>query len=268
MINCEVCGEPMPLGEEMFKYHGYSGKCPKPPLKREGKPTNEELESELATIRADHERIIASWKAEENDWREMNDRLRKWKAEALGVLEQCAAVFMQDDLTHGNINSQRMQQLCEETINAAKRETVPCDDEGCEHYGTPHEHVVAVQINAAGRESDLAPAWGHSAVPVNAAHSGPAGAAPDVEWLHYFIDRIPYDDPQSLAEVNRGHRIVDALASSDTRAKALREAAAICFNLRVNLKQRGGPADSVTSARDALSNAENAILALIGKEGA
>jgi hypothetical protein len=27
--NCELCGEPMPAGEEMFKYHGYSGPCPK-----------------------------------------------------------------------------------------------------------------------------------------------------------------------------------------------------------------------------------------------
>jgi len=31
---CELCGEPMPVGEEMFKYHGYSGDCPKPPLER------------------------------------------------------------------------------------------------------------------------------------------------------------------------------------------------------------------------------------------
>jgi hypothetical protein len=29
---CELCGEPMPEGEEMFKYHGYSGPCPKPML--------------------------------------------------------------------------------------------------------------------------------------------------------------------------------------------------------------------------------------------
>ena len=29
---CELCGEPMPPGEEMFKFHGYSGSCPKPPL--------------------------------------------------------------------------------------------------------------------------------------------------------------------------------------------------------------------------------------------
>lgn len=29
---CELCGEPMPPGESMFKFHGYSGPCPKPPL--------------------------------------------------------------------------------------------------------------------------------------------------------------------------------------------------------------------------------------------
>lgn len=35
MTKCELCGEPMPAGEEMFKYHGYSGPCPKPPLQRD-----------------------------------------------------------------------------------------------------------------------------------------------------------------------------------------------------------------------------------------
>lgn len=34
MEKCEICGEPMPAGEEMFKYHGYSGPCPKPLLGR------------------------------------------------------------------------------------------------------------------------------------------------------------------------------------------------------------------------------------------
>lgn len=29
---CSICGEPMPRGEEMFKFHGYSGPCPKLPL--------------------------------------------------------------------------------------------------------------------------------------------------------------------------------------------------------------------------------------------
>lgn len=27
--HCSLCGEPMPEGEQMFKYHGYSGPCPK-----------------------------------------------------------------------------------------------------------------------------------------------------------------------------------------------------------------------------------------------
>lgn len=25
---CQLCGEPMPTGETMFKFHGYSGPCP------------------------------------------------------------------------------------------------------------------------------------------------------------------------------------------------------------------------------------------------
>lgn len=29
---CQICGEPMPAGEEMFNYHGLSGDCPKSPL--------------------------------------------------------------------------------------------------------------------------------------------------------------------------------------------------------------------------------------------
>ena len=29
---CDLCGEPMPEGESMFRMHGYSGPCPKPPL--------------------------------------------------------------------------------------------------------------------------------------------------------------------------------------------------------------------------------------------
>lgn len=28
---CALCGEPMPNGEEMFQYHGYSGPCPVKP---------------------------------------------------------------------------------------------------------------------------------------------------------------------------------------------------------------------------------------------
>lgn len=33
MTNCELCGEPMPPNETMFRFHGYSGPCPKPSLR-------------------------------------------------------------------------------------------------------------------------------------------------------------------------------------------------------------------------------------------
>ncbi len=35
MNYCQLCGEPMAPGEEMFNYHGFSGPCPKPPLAKE-----------------------------------------------------------------------------------------------------------------------------------------------------------------------------------------------------------------------------------------
>ena len=35
MSKCGICGEPMPEGEEMFRYHGFSGDCPRPPLPRD-----------------------------------------------------------------------------------------------------------------------------------------------------------------------------------------------------------------------------------------
>lgn len=31
---CELCGEPMPEGESMFKFHGYSGDCPRKPIRK------------------------------------------------------------------------------------------------------------------------------------------------------------------------------------------------------------------------------------------
>lgn len=37
IAKCELCGFTMPRGEEMFKYHWYSGKCPGPPLPQKKK---------------------------------------------------------------------------------------------------------------------------------------------------------------------------------------------------------------------------------------
>lgn len=35
MATCGICGEPMVEAESMFKFHGFLGPCPKPPLKKE-----------------------------------------------------------------------------------------------------------------------------------------------------------------------------------------------------------------------------------------
>jgi hypothetical protein len=49
----------MPEGEEMFKFHGYSGSCPKEPLPRP-KTELETLRERLAAIRAAIDEIVVS----------------------------------------------------------------------------------------------------------------------------------------------------------------------------------------------------------------
>lgn len=34
-MRCDICGEPMPEGEQMFKFHGFSGPCPRAQQKTE-----------------------------------------------------------------------------------------------------------------------------------------------------------------------------------------------------------------------------------------
>ena len=50
---CELCGEPMPPGEEMFNYHGYSGLCPAPPLPKPKPPQDDPAALEAALKWAD-----------------------------------------------------------------------------------------------------------------------------------------------------------------------------------------------------------------------
>ena len=47
---CELCGEPMPEGEEMFKVHGYSGGCPKPSLTKSVPIMNDRHPSHVTRI--------------------------------------------------------------------------------------------------------------------------------------------------------------------------------------------------------------------------
>lgn len=47
---CGLCGEPMPEGEQIFEYHGYSGPCPKPPLPQASKP-NTRFDPDASSIK-------------------------------------------------------------------------------------------------------------------------------------------------------------------------------------------------------------------------
>ncbi len=50
IAKCKLCGEPMPEGEEMFYYHGYSGDCPKPPLPKIIPPISEKIATILFDV--------------------------------------------------------------------------------------------------------------------------------------------------------------------------------------------------------------------------
>ena len=53
-VKCELCGEPLSPEESMFRFHGYFGPCPKPPLPRT-KPFPERVEDKAR-------KVYAAWK--------------------------------------------------------------------------------------------------------------------------------------------------------------------------------------------------------------
>ena len=74
---CVICGEPMPEGEEMFEFHGYSGPCPAPPLpKTEIK--NPLLDAAKAAYRKHH------LNDDSIGWQELSDILFNALTETMG----------------------------------------------------------------------------------------------------------------------------------------------------------------------------------------
>lgn len=62
---CGLCGEPMQPGEEMFKFHGSMGDCPKPPLGVKASETRQEYrelteaeKGQIASIKHSGEEMI------------------------------------------------------------------------------------------------------------------------------------------------------------------------------------------------------------------
>ena len=97
---CELCGEPMPTGEEMFKFHGYSGPCPKPPLER---PTS----SDHAKVTEEDRKLAARWGKE---WLTNHLFTRK---EAKASLAQLLADAIQDARLKEAESARRAVMRCE-----------------------------------------------------------------------------------------------------------------------------------------------------------
>ena len=88
---CSICGEPMPEGETMFKYHGYSGPCPKPPLLQPHQRRVVDEKTELDKKATDLSNFIGTGQifttldpAEQERLREQNDVMWKY-SEILGA---------------------------------------------------------------------------------------------------------------------------------------------------------------------------------------
>lgn len=67
-VNCELCGEPMPNGEEMFKYHGYSGPCPKPAAGKKAPVPLTALETNLLDALKNLVDLAKNQVADAEDW--------------------------------------------------------------------------------------------------------------------------------------------------------------------------------------------------------
>jgi hypothetical protein len=100
--NCEMCGDPMPPGEEMFKFHGYSGPCPKPIKPLSSK--HDELKSELAReLKAHCGTIDRAERAEQQ-----RDKLLSALNQVLTILRDLdcpldVRVNMAHDVAHENV---------------------------------------------------------------------------------------------------------------------------------------------------------------------
>lgn len=127
---CELCGEPMPQGEEMFKFHGYSGPCPKPPLPRP--PSLAEASQRLLDLinelpeepGGQQDRVFAAY--EFDDLRAALAALPKAPSPTPGEVEEALALDRLlscaragDRATRAYENQTEIIEKCEATLRAA-----------------------------------------------------------------------------------------------------------------------------------------------------
>lgn len=91
VAKCQLCGEPMPPGEEMFNFHGYSGPCPKPPLPKLANGV------ELIEIERSRQVTDCGWTAENDD--------KQTGAELIACADRIIAEVLEKDDSEANRSS-------------------------------------------------------------------------------------------------------------------------------------------------------------------
>lgn len=108
MSECELCGHPMPAGETMFKFHGFSGPCPGPPLTNPGEP------DELTSLRSENARLRKALETEQTmhaAWRKRAEEAET--ATPRGVLSICPNAKPVDPSQLTEFQSQREEDIKE-----------------------------------------------------------------------------------------------------------------------------------------------------------
>ena len=60
---CAICGQPLPTGEEMFIYHGFSGPCPTTPVEEEDAPVGQWMLVVVLVFITGVSFVLALWEA-------------------------------------------------------------------------------------------------------------------------------------------------------------------------------------------------------------
>ncbi len=119
---CDVCGEPMPVGEEMFNYHGFSGPCPKPPLPPKPTPleianeTIARLTRELSEATQDRGQLIRSLTASGDDCAKLEQELSEARQEKTEL--EAIQNGLRDQLSEARAEVERLLGVIDDMIAA------------------------------------------------------------------------------------------------------------------------------------------------------
>jgi hypothetical protein len=122
---CELCGHPMPDGEEMFKIHGYSCECPGPPVHTPELP--ELTDEERAALEScDMTEILGTWEERFHvaaraamRWLRERNQLRQELDQAVAAQERLKkrCEQLRDDVAHAVSANERLDAM----LDASKK---------------------------------------------------------------------------------------------------------------------------------------------------